>query len=208
MINIFVIDKHMAYIDAIKSVFTDEQSINIVDWATTINEELLGKIKESGAEIIIMDLSVDNYFAVDFCPNIKKEFPKKKIIATTKGYSSYTLYEAWLNGVDAIVMQYCGKGELMDVIDAVNRGMKIIGKDVPNFDKHLGQGRKKKLVLTTRERKVLHLLAKGKTREQTATILLSSKEAVNFHCKNMCKKTNKSKIQDVIKEAKRQKLFN
>jgi len=54
--------------------------------------------------------------------------------------------------------------------------------------------------LTKREAEVLHLLAKGMTREEIANRLYISSETVKMHTKNLYKKLNaKNKIDALIK---------
>lgn len=208
MINIFVIDDHPVFIDGIKSVFSNsEDKIKVSGWATSV-KEALPKLKRSRAKIVLLDLIMPEISGVEFCLMIKKQFPEKKVIALTGELNPTVLYSAWINDADAILMKYCEKKELLSTIHTVLEGNRVIGDKVPNFYDLLNLNNTKKSLLTISEHQVLSLLAKGYSRKKTATILGSSKNAVDFHCKNMNMKFKVKNITSVINEARKRKLIS
>ena len=66
----------------------------------------------------------------------------------------------------------------------------------------------KKINITQKEKKVLMLFAKGLKRDKVASLLGSSRDAIDFHCRNLFKKFNTNKLSDVLEMAKKEKIFN
>jgi DNA-binding NarL/FixJ family response regulator len=155
MINIFIIDDHPVFIDGIKSVFSNgDDKIKVTGWATSV-KEALPKLKRSRAKIVLLDLIMPEISGVEFCLIIKKQFPEKKVIALTGELNPTILYNTWINNADAIIMKYCEKKELVNVIHSVLEGNRVLGDKVPDFHELLELSTPKKSLLTISEPQVL-----------------------------------------------------
>ncbi|MBU2554387.1 MAG: response regulator transcription factor [Bacteroidetes bacterium] len=207
MINLFVIDDHPFFIDGIRSLFTDGEEKIKVSGSANSAQEALPKLKKSQSKVILLDLIMPGMGGVEFSVILKNEFPEKKVIVLTGELDQTVLYNTWINNVDAILMKYCGRTELIDTIYDVLSGRRIIGRDVPNFQPKIesimgGQPR-----LTPSELKVLNLLAHGHTRKVVGEMLKTSENAVDFHCNNIFRKFNNRKLISVIEEARSYKMI-
>lgn len=208
MTNIFVIDDHPVVIDGLKSLFLEDKHYNISGSATTA-KEALQKLKRTSATVIFLDLIMPEITGAELSIIIKSNFPDKKIIVLTGELDPSVLYNAWMTNVDAILMKYSDKKEIVDTIYSVMQGRRVIGKGVPEFYKEISQGLNENAPnLTRREQQILNLLAKGHNREEVGDLLGSNKNAIDFHCKNLFKKFNKNKLIAVIEEAKNYNLIS
>lgn len=203
MINIFVVDDHPMIIEGVKAIFDGKkEKIKVVGSAYSAREAL-NKLQKSSAHIILLDLLMPEFSGVELCQILKMEYPDKKVIAFTGETDTAILFNAWMNKADAILMKYCGRDELVQTIHAVLAGERKVGSNVPNFfiqiesTKNGGAPR-----LTRRELQVLNALAKGAKRVEVGKLLNISKMAVDFHCKNLFKKFNKTRLLEVITEAR------
>ena len=207
MINIFVIDDHPMFIDGIRSLFEDgTEKIKVMGSANSA-KEALPKLRKSQAKIILLDLILPDMRGVEFAAILKKEFPEKKIIVLTGELSPAILFNAWANDVDAILMKYCGRNELIETIHDVLAGRRVLGKDVPKFQHQKGTFLGGKPRLTPSEQRVLNLLAQGNTRKVVGEMLGTSENAVDFHCNNLFKKFNNNKLISIIEEARLENLI-
>lgn len=203
MISIFVIDDHPITIDGIKSAFSSgEDKIKVSGWATSV-KEAIPKLKRSRAKVVILDLIMPEISGVEFCLQIKKQFPEKKVIALTGEMDPIILHNTWINMADGIIMKYCSKEELVNTIHSVLNGKRVIGDTVPGLAEMIDTDKDKKSILTISEHQVLILLAKGYSSKEAAKILDSSQNAVEFHRKNMIKKFGVKNITSVINEARK-----
>jgi len=203
MINIFVIDDHPVIVEGVKAIFDGKkEKIKVVGHAYSA-KEALSKLKKSSAHIILLDLLMPEFSGVELAQILKKDYPDKKVIAFTGETDTAILFNAWMNKVDAILMKYCGRDELVQTIHAVLAGERKIGSNVPNFFLQIESTKNGSTPrLTSRELQVLNALAKGYKRGEVGELLHISKVAVDFHCKNLFKKFNKSRLLEVITEAK------
>lgn len=202
LIEIFMIDDHPVYIDGISEAFykSTKGKFCVSGSAKTI-QEAREKIKKTYAEIILLDLKLPGESGVDFCAELKRTYPDKKVIALTGETDNTTLLNTWVNKADAIVMKYTGINELIGVIKTVRAGKRVIGKDVPIVFDTLNPLKEKNLpYLSPREQQVLKLLMSGYSRSETAEKLFIAAETVNAHCKKMFAKFKVNKLQALIKE--------
>ncbi len=207
MINIFVVDDHPVYIDGVKSLFSDgKDKIKVSGWAHSAKETLT-KLKRSRVKVVLLDLIMPKISGVELCLILKNEYPDLKVIALTGEQNPVVLRNTWLNKADAILLKYCGKEELIDAIHGVLAGSRILGDQVPDFDYLLKEEGYRKTKLTKREEQILTLLAKGYSREEVGEVLKSNRSAVNFHCHNMFRKFNTTKLVKVIEIARSENLI-
>jgi DNA-binding NarL/FixJ family response regulator len=204
MIKIFIVDDHPVVIEGLKSVFDDEKNgIKVIGWAYSANEAL-EKLQKVSADVVLLDLLMPEMSGVEFCPILKNHFPELKVIALTGETDTAILFNAWNNKMDAILMKYCGKQELIDTIHSVLEDRRLIGQKVPDFFMHIeSSSNVNRPRLTKREQQVLNILAKGYERKEVGEILDITKNAVDFHCKSLYKKFNKNKLMAVVEEARR-----
>jgi len=207
MINIFVIDDHPVFIDGIISIFDKDDEIKVSGSATSA-KKALPKLKQPTANIILLDLIMPEVSGIEFSLVLKNLYPDKKILVLTGELDPTTLYNAWMNKVDAILMKYCGKDELVDAIHSVLSGHRVIGNKVPDFYNQIQNKNITTPRLTKSEQQVLNLLSLGHTREKVSEILGSNPNAINFHCRNLFRKFKKNKLISVIEEAKKFGLIN
>lgn len=209
MIYVFMIDDHPMFIDGVKSAFNKE--VDDVEFVGEANLCLKGiePLKESRAEVVLLDLNMPEVNGVECCKRIRKVLPDIKVIFLTGETDAPFLFEAWMSGANAIVLKYCGKEELLQTMRRVIEGERIIGQNVPFFfDQIEGVKDDKTPTLTKREEDVIKLLATGLTRSEVADQLHLTTAAVNFHCKNLFKKFNKNRIHSLIAEARKLKVIS
>lgn len=209
MIYVYSIDDHPLFIDGVRSAFNQE--IDKVEFVGSANSGYiaLDELKESVADIVLLDIIMPEINGIETCKKIKKQYPDLKVIILTGETESSLLFDVWMAGADAILLKYCGKQELHQTMTRVLRGERIIGQNVPFFfDQLEGAKDKDRPELTQREEEVLKLLATGLTRSEVADQLHLSSAAVNFHCKNLFKKFNKNRIHSLLAEARKMKIIS
>ncbi|NOX86896.1 MAG: response regulator transcription factor [Chlorobi bacterium] len=209
MIYVFMIDDHPMFIDGVKSAFDPEADRVEFVGEANLCMKAIEPLKESGADVVLLDLNMPELNGVECCKRIKKVLPDIKVVFLTGETDTALLFDAWMSGASAIVLKYCGKKELLQTMRRVIEGERIIGQNVPFFfDQIEGAKDDKVPTLTLREEEVLKLLATGLSRSEVADELHITSAAVNFHCKNLFKKFNKNRIHSLLAEARKLKVIS
>jgi len=202
MIYLYLIDDHPLFINGVKAVLETDSELAILGSANSCKEGL-ETMNTNMVDIILLDLLMPEVNGVTCARTLKKLFPYIKLIALTGELDENLLHDAWLSGMDAILLKYCGREELIETIKTVSHGNKIIGKNVPYFFSLEKDTRPEIPRLTRREEDVLKLLALELSRREVAERLSITIDSVNFHCRNLFRKFNKTKIQGLLAEARK-----
>ncbi len=202
MIYLYLIDDHPLFINGVKAVLETDTDLAVIGSANSCKEGLETMNTEQ-VDIILLDLLMPELNGVACARTLKRLFPDIKIIALTGELDENLLHDAWLSGMDAILLKYCGREELIETIKTVSHGNKIIGKNVPYFFSLEKNNDPKIPQLTRREEDVLKLLALELSRREVAERLSITIDSVNFHCRNLFRKFNKTKIQGLLNEARK-----
>ncbi len=209
MIKIFVVDDHPLFINGVVSIFEDNNcGIEVIGSAENA-KDALSRISQLDVNVVLLDLIMPNINGFDLYLMLKHQFPQIKVIALTASTDPVKLSNVWDNGIDGILIKHCGKKELITAIKAVMRNEKLIGDNVPYFPKSKSKSNSHSIPrLTRRETQVLSLLSKGQNRESVADILDITKNAVDFHCKNIIKKYDQKRMVAVFEEVRRSNMFS
>lgn len=199
-IEIFIIDDHPMFMNGIAKSFSKTSDNIYVGGSAKSAGVAREKLKDSQADVILLDLKMPFENGVDFSLEIKRDYPDKKIIVLTGETDEQLLYNVWLNGVDAIIMKATGKKQLISAIEAVMQGERKIGADVPPFfEYHIRHDDKP--FLTRREQQVMNLLVSGFHRKEVAEKLDISIDTVNKHCTNVFRKYGVDSLQKFVQKS-------
>jgi DNA-binding NarL/FixJ family response regulator len=206
-IEIFIIDDHPMFIKGIRETFKLKTDHIFIGGIAKTIAEARDKLKHSDADIIFLDLVLPGESGVDYCIELKKVYPEKKVIALTGELDTDKLYAVWNNNADAVISKVSGKKKLIKTINAVLEGQRIIGTDLPPLFDNQYKTRNKPF-LTRRESQVITLLVSGKLRKEVADILSISIDTVDKHCSNVYKKFEVDSLPRFIQEARKLKIIS
>lgn len=207
MIRVFIVDDHPLFIDGVNSIFKNGKEGIVIEGYSLSAKEAIRNIKQCPVDVVLIDLIMPELNGLDLFLMLKRQCPKMKTIVLTASTNPGLLMNVWRNGVDAILMKYCGKRELANTIHRVMKNERIIGKDTPYFPTESINSETSTPKLTRREVQILNILAKNYDRQTVSEILGVTKYAVDFHCKNIFKKFNKSSLGSVLEEAKKKNII-
>ena len=205
MIRILLVDDHSYFNMGVTTLFENHEDIRIIDSCTS-GIDALEKLKSIKIDVVLLDIAMPEMEGIECCKQIKKLYPDIKVIAFTGETNTQVYYDIWLQKVDGILLKTCESDELISCIKNVIVGQKIIGINVPSF---FEKASKKRTTtnLTRKEKEILKLLGTGISRKEAADRLFISIDTVNFHCKNIFRKFNNTKLNSIIAEAKKAKML-
>lgn len=213
-VNVVIADDHQLFIAGLKSMLRDVDGyeIDLVDVAHT-GEELLGILKASAPDLLILDLNMPERDGLDVLESIRGQYNGLKILALTMYDESKIVKSAFKSGVDGYVLKSTGKEELLRAISEVLEGKTYLGKGVSLNSILEGASRKsdsafqfedrfiKKYNLTKREIEILRLISLALSNKEIAKELFISDQTVSVHRKNIMRKLGVSNTAGLIKLA-------
>ena len=184
-IKVLVVDDHEIVRMGLTHFIEQYPDLEVVDGASSLGEALL-KTEQYRPDVVIMDISLKNSSGIDATREITRCFPNTKVIVLTSYGDEDILMESIFAGAKGYVLKDVGSDEVIRAIRAAHRDESLLDSVVTRklLDKMRKSGQKEHDALdqlTEQERKVLVLIAEGKTnREIAETIYLSEKTVRNY----------------------------
>jgi len=206
MITIVIAEDHQMLIDGVKSFFEYDEDINIIG---TVNngKELVRLVQLKQPKLVITDIRMPIMDGIQATKQIKKGFPHIKVLAMTMFDQPEAIKQMLDAGATGYILKNSGIKMLSEAIHTVASGETFFDKNVAlNFmndylKDNVKVGKSDKVVLSNREKEILHLIANGKTSKEIAEELFIAKTTVDTHRKNMIRKLQLNSGNELIKYA-------
>ena len=181
--RLLLADDHRLFVEGLRRLL--EPEFELVDTVED-GRALVAAADKLKPDVIIADISMPLLNGIEAGRQIKKSDPNMKIIFLTMhedvGYAS----EAFQAGAAGYLVKRSTPDELVTAIHVVLKGRvylsPMIAKDVMYYYMEGPPEPKKQFsILTARERKVLELVAEGRTHKKVATVLSISIKTAQAH---------------------------
>jgi DNA-binding NarL/FixJ family response regulator len=181
--RILLADDHRIILDGLKRVLEPEFE---VAGAVEDGRELLKAAERLRPDVIVADISMPHLNGLEAVRQIHKTHPEIKVVFLTMHAEVAYALNAFEAGASGYVLKNSASDELVMAIRDALQGRNFVtaliaGELVQAYQ----NGKHRQAVtaadLTTRQREVLHLLAKGCTTKEIATSLTISTKNVEYH---------------------------
>ncbi len=196
IIRTFIADDHLLVRSGIKSLLKDVPDIKVIDEAEN-GSDAIKKVLELKPDVILMDISMPDISGLEATSEIKKQMPSANILILTMHENEEYIYSAMKLGASGILHKNISKEELIMAIKTVASGKRYFGLSISqivieNLIKKFDESAdtREKVILTKREKEVLHLIAGGLSNQEIADSLGISSRTVDSHKTNLMQKLN------------------
>jgi len=190
-IDVFLLDDHEVVRTGLRAMFEATDDIAVVGEASTAEEALL-RIPLILPDVAVLDVRLPDGSGVEVCREIRSRWPEIVCVMLTSYNDDEALYAAILAGAAGYVLKQVGVGDLVDDIRRASTGQSLLDPQVaervlerlqagPRVDPRLAS-------LTGQERKVLDLIAEGKTNRQIAEDLFLAEKTIKNYVSNVLAK--------------------
>ena len=199
-------EDHQMLIDGVQSFFEYDENISIIG---TVNdgEALVKLVTLRQPKLVITDIRMPKKDGIQATKEIKKKFPHINVLAMTMFDQPDAIKQMIDAGATGYILKNSGIKMLSKAIETVAKGETFFDPNVAfNFmnsyiDENVTVGKSEKVVLSSREKEILGLIANGKTSKEIALDLFIAKSTVDTHRKNMIQKLNLSTGNELVKYA-------
>ena len=182
--RVVLVDDHDVVRAGLRALLDNENDLDVVGEAGTV-EEAIRRVGLVDPDIVIMDLRLPDGSGIDACREIKSRWPQTHVLILTSYADDDALIDAYSAGASGYVLKRVDAVGLIDAIHSVGSGERVFGEV---FDSALsarirsgGDSAKGLDLLSPQERKVLDLVALGKSNKQIAQeMYLSDKTVKNY----------------------------
>ncbi len=193
-VRIVLADDHTILREGLRALLSADPDFEIIGEAGD-GREAVRCVEKLGPDLLLMDLSMPRMSGMDAISEIKKRYPKTKIIALTVHKTEEYLLSTLQAGVDGYVLKDATHDELVMAIHNVMAGKRYLSPGISEkvIEGYL-DGKEDSLAasswqkLSQREREVLKLIAEGYKNKEIAEDLCISLKTVEKHRANLMKK--------------------
>ena len=206
-LKILLADDHTIVRKGLVSILENTPDIRVIAEAGD-GREALNLVEKLQPELVLMDISMPSLNGLEATKQIKKRFPKIKVVILTMHINEQYIFELIKVGASGYVIKKAAPDELIMAIKAVAAGEQFFSPAVSskivkrllaeNGDNIVTQNNP----LTSREIEVLQLIAEKHTNKAIASILFISKKTVEAHRSNIMKKLDLHSVEELIQYAK------
>jgi len=180
-----LVDDHEVVRMGLRTLLERKEGFIIVGEASNV-AEAVAVAHQSQPDVIVMDIRLPDGNGVEACREIRAELPDTKVIMLTSYADDEAIYGSIMAGASGYLLKQTRGQSLAEAIERVASGESLLDPAVTarvlERMRSLARGEQDDLaVLTDQERKILALIAEGKTNKEIADeIFLSDKTVKNY----------------------------
>jgi DNA-binding NarL/FixJ family response regulator len=212
-IKIILADDHRIFRDGIKSILSENVSIEIVGEAAS-GVELLEMLKTRTPDIVILDITMPGISGIEISRQISVSYPDIKIMILSMHTEEEFVTNAIKAGAKGYLPKDTSKEELLDAVKILHEGKEYYSKLVSdNFMKSYlkkvktGQNLTENGELTQRETEILKLCASGISNKEIADKLFISIKTVDAHKNHIMHKLKLKNTAEMVIYAVKNKII-
>jgi DNA-binding NarL/FixJ family response regulator len=184
--RLLVVDDHEVVRQGLVALLDRRPNFQVVAEAGTV-EEALAQARHHQPDIVIMDVRLPDGSGVEACREIRADLPETRVVMLTSFPDDEAVLSAIVAGAAGYLLKQIRARDLISALEAVGRGESLLDPAVT--ERVLARVRQiasgeihdELAGLTPQERKILMLVAEGKTNKAIASeIFLSDKTVKNY----------------------------
>ena len=185
-LRILVVDDHEVVRQGLVALLGRRDEFQVVAEAGSMAESLAAA-RRFVPDLVVMDVRLPDGSGIEACREIRSEFPDTKVVMLTSYPDEEAVLSAIIAGASGYLLKQVRGRDLVAALEAVGRGDSLLDPAVTErvlerVRRVASGGERDDLAdLTTQERKILLLVADGKTNtEIAAEVFLSDKTVKNY----------------------------
>lgn len=185
--RVLIVDDHEVVREGLRALLNRRDGMEVVGQAGTV-AEAISEAARMTPDVIVMDVRLPDGSGIEACREIREARPETKVIILTSYADEEAVFASILAGAAGYVLKQTRGSVLADAIAAAARGESLLDSAVTLkvLERMRNASERKREsdpldVLTDQERKILVLIADGKTnKEIAAEVFLSDKTVKNY----------------------------
>jgi two-component system response regulator DevR len=187
VLRLLVVDDHEVVRQGLVALLDRREGFQVVAEAGTV-AEAIEAARRFQPDIVVMDVRLPDGSGVEACREIRSELPTTRVVMLTSYPDEEAVLSAIVAGASGYLLKQIRARDLMTALETVGRGGSLLDpavtEKVLERIRRIASGSQETdelSQLTGQERKILLLVAEGKTnKEIAAEIYLSDKTVKNY----------------------------
>jgi two-component system response regulator DevR len=189
--RVFILDDHEVVRRGLRELFESEDDLTVVGEGATA-QEALARVPSSNPDVAVLDVRLPDGDGVEVCRDLRSAMPELKCLMLTSFADDEALFSAILAGASGYVLKQIRGSDLVSAVRRVAAGESLLDPSLTRqvMERLRGENVDDERLarLTTQERKILELIADGKTNRQIADELYLAEKTVKNYVSNLLSK--------------------
>ncbi len=188
---VFLLDDHEVVRTGLRALLEASDDIRVVGEAGTV-AEALARIPPTRPDVAILDVRLPDGSGVAVCREVRSSDPNIACVMLTSYADDEALIASIMAGAAGYVLKQVGSLDLLDTIRRAGAGESLLD---PGLTERVlerlregPQGDPRLASLTPQERRILDLIAEGKTNRQIAETMFLAEKTVKNYVSNLLAK--------------------
>ena len=195
-IRVFLLDDHEIVRRGVRELLEVEDDIEVVGEAGTA-AQALERVPLFDPDVAILDVQLPDGSGVEVCRELRSDHPDLKCLMLTSFDDDEALLQAVLAGASGYLLKQVRGSDIVDSVRRVAAGASLLDPMLTaRVSERLRRGAEEDARLkglTGQERKILDLLAEGRTNRQIAAELFLAEKTVKNYVSNLLSKMGMSR---------------
>lgn len=203
--KVFIVDDHYMVVEGIRSLLSEEPSIEWTGHASNA-DSCLAFLQKQQPDVILMDISMPGKSGIELCQEVKAKYPGVFVIGLSTFNQQSFIQKMMEHGASGYVLKNATQKELLEAIDTVIKGKTYFSEEAADVMRKTDESSAP--LITRREKEVLELLAEGLTNHEIASRLFVSTTTIDSHRKSLLAKLHAKNTAELIKLAFHHKIIS
>ncbi len=208
--KVFLADDHLIFLESMSLLLGVIEGVELVGTAGS-GQEVLKKIKDSEAEILICDYVMPQMNGVELTFKLRELMPELKVLMLTSREDVEGIKAAIQAGVKGFILKKISKNELKTALNTIHEGFSYYSQEIMQIlaqkPDDINNDANEIKSLTPREIDIIKLIAQEMTGTAIAEKLNLSTHTVATHRKNIFQKLGLNSTYALIKYAIEHRLI-
>jgi len=205
--RIFLVDDHEVVRRGVRDMLEAEDDFEVVGEAGSV-EEALARVGALNPDVAVLDVRLPDGSGVELCRELRSTYPALACLMLTSFDDDEALFEAIVAGAAGYVLKQVKGSDIVSAVRQVGEGRSLLDPMmITRVMERLRNGAAEdpRLAgLSGQERKILELLAEGKTNRQIAADMFLAEKTVKNYVSNLLTKMGMSRRTEAAVYAARQ----
>ena len=204
--KVVLVDDHEVVRQGLKTLINGEEDLDVVGEAGDV-DNAIRQVGYHTPDVVVMDVRLPDGTGVEACREIRSRWPDVKVLMLTSYADEEALVSSIMAGASGYVLKRIDSGDLVDAVRKVGNGESLLDPNLTDrlFARIRGDEPDDPLLarLSPQERKILDLIAEGKTNRQIAEELFLAEKTVKNYVSNLLSKLEMSRRSEAAAYAAR-----
>jgi DNA-binding NarL/FixJ family response regulator len=204
--KIVLVDDHEVVRQGLKTLIDSQDDLDVVGEAGDV-DNAIRQVGYHSPDVVVMDVRLPDGTGVEACREIRSRWPEVKVLMLTSYADEEALVSSIMAGASGYVLKRIDSTDLVDAVRRVGKGESLLDPNLTDrlFARIRGDEPDDPLLarLSPQERKILDLIAEGKTNRQIAEELFLAEKTVKNYVSNLLSKLEMSRRSEAAAYAAR-----